>query len=150
MTNQSKISQTKVYDMLKQFFQTSNITPNMSLQNDLGADSLDMVELSIKLEKEFNIDPDIAEALTPDTVKTVQDLVSAITNSATLSAKLQKKAQQLPYTLFEMHDYKPYCRLTDRKCRKIRGFNADADPCLESGCKLAKKFWNIVKPQNQR
>ena len=33
----------------------SEITPEKSLVNDLGADSLDVVELSMELEREFNL-----------------------------------------------------------------------------------------------
>ena len=33
----------------------SEVTPNATFTNDLGADSLDTVELIMELEKEFNI-----------------------------------------------------------------------------------------------
>ena len=33
----------------------SKVTPEASFKNDLGADSLDIVELIMKFEKEFNI-----------------------------------------------------------------------------------------------
>ncbi len=33
----------------------SEITPEKSLTNDLGADSLDVVEVSMMLEREFNV-----------------------------------------------------------------------------------------------
>ena len=33
----------------------SEVTPDASFTNDLGADSLDTVELSMEFEKEFNI-----------------------------------------------------------------------------------------------
>ena len=33
----------------------SEVTPEASFQNDLGADSLDTVELIMELEKEFNV-----------------------------------------------------------------------------------------------
>jgi len=33
----------------------SEVTPEASLQNDLGADSLDAIELIMEFEKEFNI-----------------------------------------------------------------------------------------------
>ena len=53
----------------------SEITPEKHLFNDLGADSLDFVELSMLLEREFNIkfsDDDTAN------VKTVGDLYAMI------------------------------------------------------------------------
>ncbi len=44
----------------------SNITPEASFTNDLGADSLDTVELIMEFEKEFNISipDDQAESIT--------------------------------------------------------------------------------------
>ena len=53
----------------------SEITPEKSLNNDLGADSLDIVEVSMMLEREFNVK--FAES---DTVKiqTVGDLYELV------------------------------------------------------------------------
>ena len=53
----------------------SEITPEKHLFNDLGADSLDFVELSMLLEREFNVK--FAEADT-EKVKTVGDLYQLI------------------------------------------------------------------------
>ena len=57
----------------------SEVTPNASFTNDLGADSLDTVELIMELEKEFgmSIPDDQAE-----NISTVQDAVDYITNNA--------------------------------------------------------------------
>ena len=57
----------------------SEVTPNASFTNDLGADSLDTVELIMELEKEFgmSIPDDQAEKIT-----TVQDAVDYISNNA--------------------------------------------------------------------
>ena len=56
----------------------SEVTPNASFTNDLGADSLDTVELIMELEKEFGmqIPDDQAEK-----ISTVQDAVDYITNN---------------------------------------------------------------------
>lgn len=53
----------------------SEITPEKNLFNDLGADSLDIVELSMLLEREFNV-----KFTEDDTskVKTVGDLYQLI------------------------------------------------------------------------
>ncbi len=55
------------------------ITPEANFQNDLGADSLDTVELVMAFEEEFDIEiPDEdAEAIT-----TVQDAIKYITSKA--------------------------------------------------------------------
>ena len=53
----------------------SEITPEKSLNNDLGADSLDVVEVSMMLEREFNLK--FAESDT-DKIKTVGDLYALI------------------------------------------------------------------------
>lgn len=56
----------------------SEVTPNASFTNDLGADSLDTVELIMELEKEFgmSIPDDQAEK-----IATVQDAVDYISNN---------------------------------------------------------------------
>ena len=53
----------------------SEITEEKSLFNDLGADSLDFVELSMLLEREFNVK--FTETETSN-VKTVGDLLELI------------------------------------------------------------------------
>ena len=52
----------------------SEVTPEASFTNDLGADSLDQTELLMALEEEFNVDID-DEA---NTIETVGDAVSYI------------------------------------------------------------------------
>ena len=56
----------------------SEVTPNASFTNDLGADSLDTVELIMELEKEFgmSIPDDQAEK-----IATVKDAVDYIANN---------------------------------------------------------------------
>lgn len=47
----------KVKDIIvdKLGVEASEVTPEASFQNDLGADSLDIVELIMEFEKEFNV-----------------------------------------------------------------------------------------------
>ena len=55
------------------------VVPEATFQEDLGADSLDAVELVMAIEEEFDISvPD--EAL--EQMKTVQDLLDAIAGNA--------------------------------------------------------------------
>ena len=58
----------------------SEVTPNASFTNDLGADSLDTVELIMELEKEFgmSIPDDQAEKIT-----TVGEAIELISQAAT-------------------------------------------------------------------
>lgn len=51
----------------------SQITPQASFINDLGADSLDTVELIMEFEKSFNVTIDDADA---EKIQTVGDAVS--------------------------------------------------------------------------
>jgi acyl carrier protein len=51
----------------------SQITPSASFINDLGADSLDTVELIMEFEKSFNVTIDDADA---EKIQTVGDAVS--------------------------------------------------------------------------
>ena len=57
----------------------SEVTPNASFTNDLGADSLDTVELIMELEKEFGTSiPDVQA----EKISTVQDAIDYIANNA--------------------------------------------------------------------
>jgi acyl carrier protein len=53
----------------------SEIAPEKSLNNDLGADSLDVVEVSMMLEQEFNVKFDESET---EKIQTVGDLYQLI------------------------------------------------------------------------
>ena len=53
----------------------SAVTPEASLNNDLGADSLDAVELIMSLEEELDLEIESARA---EGLATVQDLVDLI------------------------------------------------------------------------
>ena len=57
----------------------SEVTANASFTNDLGADSLDTVELIMELEKEFGISIPDDQA---EKISTVQDAVDYIANNA--------------------------------------------------------------------
>jgi acyl carrier protein len=70
-------TQEKVIDLIAKnmFIDKADIHLNTSLMDDLEADSLDIVELTMTLEEEFNIDfvdADIAN------FKTISDLVNYI------------------------------------------------------------------------
>ena len=53
------------------------ITPEKNLANDLGADSLDVVELSMELEREFNLKFEDSDT---EKIQTVADLYELIEN----------------------------------------------------------------------
>jgi len=53
----------------------SKVTPEASLQEDLGADSLDAVELIMTLEEQFGIEIEAEQA---EGLKTVADVVTLI------------------------------------------------------------------------
>ncbi|MGH7708843.1 MAG: acyl carrier protein [Vulcanimicrobiaceae bacterium] len=57
----------------------SEVTPDASITDDLGADSLDQVELVMAFETEFNIDIPDEEA---EKIKTVGDAVKKIDDTA--------------------------------------------------------------------
>jgi acyl carrier protein len=58
----------------------SEVTPEASITDDLGADSLDQVELVMAFETEFNIDIPDEEA---EKIKTVGDAVKRIEETGT-------------------------------------------------------------------
>jgi len=53
----------------------NEITPDKNLTNDLGADSLDVVELSMELEREFNLKFEDSDT---EKIQTVEDLYKLI------------------------------------------------------------------------
>jgi acyl carrier protein len=55
----------------------SEVNPDSSFQDDLGADSLDLVELIMAIQEEFDIS--INDETSKD-IKTVQDVVNFINN----------------------------------------------------------------------
>ena len=59
--------------------EASVVTPEASFTNDLGADSLDTVELIMEFEKQFGISIPDEQA---ETIQTVGDAVSYIENNA--------------------------------------------------------------------
>jgi acyl carrier protein len=59
--------------------EASEVTPEASFTNDLGADSLDTVELIMEFEKEFNIAIPDEQA---EKIGTVGDAISYIENNA--------------------------------------------------------------------
>ena len=56
----------------------SEVTPTASFTNDLGADSLDTVELIMELEKEFNLSIPDDQA---EKIATVGDAIAYIENA---------------------------------------------------------------------
>ncbi len=57
----------------------AEVTPEASITDDLGADSLDQVELVMAFETEFNIDIPDEEA---EKIKTVGDAVAKVDDTA--------------------------------------------------------------------
>lgn len=83
------MSQTEIFEKVKKIVieqlsvQADTITPQSNFANDLGADSLDTVELVMALEEEFDIEiPDEAA----EKITTVQEAVDYINNKVAASA----------------------------------------------------------------
>ncbi|MDO5100567.1 MAG: acyl carrier protein [Eubacteriales bacterium] len=70
----------KVYELLAQQLsvEVENITPDSDIQSDLGADSLDVMEIVSALEDEFN-------------VEVADDEVESLTTPAKIVAYLEAK-----------------------------------------------------------
>lgn len=68
----------KIYSLIAKNFKIDKgtITPEMKFQDDMNADSLDVVELFIDIEDEFSLDINIEEL--QGKVVTVQDAIDAI------------------------------------------------------------------------
>ncbi len=83
------MSQTEIFDKVKKIVadqlsvEDEKITPQSNFANDLGADSLDTVEMVMALEEEFSIEiPDEAA----EKITTVQEAVDYINNKVAASA----------------------------------------------------------------
>ena len=70
----------KVRDVLAKQFEIDpdTITPDTNLVDDLGADSLDVVELIMSLEDEFGITIDDEAASTLFTVRQIVDFIEKL------------------------------------------------------------------------
>lgn len=83
------MSQTEIFEKVQKIVSdqlgvdSAEVTPQASFANDLGADSLDTVELVMALEEEFDIEiPDEAA----EEIATVQSAVDYISNKVAASA----------------------------------------------------------------
>jgi acyl carrier protein len=83
------MSQAEIFEKVKKIVtdqlsvEAENVTPQANFANDLGADSLDTVELVMALEEEFDIEiPDEAA----EKITTVQEAVEYINNKVATSA----------------------------------------------------------------
>lgn len=83
------MSETEIFDKVKKIVteqlsvEAENVKPEANFANDLGADSLDTVELVMALEEEFDIEiPDEAA----EQITTVQQAVDYISNKTAASA----------------------------------------------------------------
>lgn len=83
------MSQAEIFDKVKKIVadqlsvDAETVTPQSNFANDLGADSLDTVELVMALEEEFDIEiPDEAA----EKITTVQEAVDYINNKVATSA----------------------------------------------------------------
>jgi len=80
------MTETEIFDKVQKIVadqlgvETAEVIPQASFANDLGADSLDTVELVMALEEEFDIEiPDEAA----EAIATVQAAVDYISNKVT-------------------------------------------------------------------
>jgi acyl carrier protein len=83
------MSQAEIFDRVKKIVveqlevDEEKVVPNATFTNDLGGDSLDIVELVMALEEEFDIEiPDEAA----EKILTVQEVVDYINNNVAASA----------------------------------------------------------------
>lgn len=71
-----------IYKTIKSIKNVDNISLSMKFKEDLGFDSVDMLELVLNMEKEFNI-----SFFDPFIVITVEDLLSFIKTKTNLKHK---------------------------------------------------------------
>jgi acyl carrier protein len=76
--NEEIFAQVKKVVIEKLEVEADQVTPEASFANDLGADSLDQVELIMALEEEFNIEVSDEDAEQLDTVGKVVEHIEQI------------------------------------------------------------------------
>ena len=74
------VSEDKIIEIIADRLQvdTEKITPDASFMDDLGADSLDTVELVMAFEEEFDIEIPDEEA---EKIRTVKDAINYLTEN---------------------------------------------------------------------
>ena len=78
------MSEKEIFEKLKGLIveqlgaEEEKVVPDATFMDDLGADSLDIVELIMNIEEEFGLEISDQEA---ENIKTVQDVVKYIANS---------------------------------------------------------------------
>lgn len=68
----------KVKEVIKEEFDVEDVTMDTVIREDLGADSIGLVELVMALEDEFDVEIDDSKL---DEIVTVSDIVSYIENN---------------------------------------------------------------------
>ena len=65
----------KVVEIIKNQFDIDEVKPETNLNEDLGSDSIDLLELVMEIEEEFDLEIDDTQL---GDIKTVQDIVDSI------------------------------------------------------------------------
>jgi len=65
----------KVVEIIKNQFDIDEVSPETNLMEDLGSDSIGLLELVMEIEEEFNLEIDDSQL---GNIKTVQDVVDSI------------------------------------------------------------------------
>jgi acyl carrier protein len=78
LTKNKIIAEQRVKEIIAEHLgsEESDVTPNASLMDDLGADSLDCVEIIMALEEEYGVSIPDEQA---DEVKTVRQAIDCVT-----------------------------------------------------------------------
>lgn len=71
------MTKTLINEILKEKGFCEEITPNLKLSEDLGLDSLNMVELMLELEEQFKIEINESD-LDPTKLQTVKQIYSLV------------------------------------------------------------------------
>lgn len=65
----------KVVEIIKNQFDIDEVSPETNLMEDLGSDSIGLLELVMEIEEEFNLEIDDSQL---GNIKTIQDVVDSI------------------------------------------------------------------------
>lgn len=131
-----------IYAEIKDLADTNNISDDLKLKDDLYLDSLDRVDLFMRIEDKYNI----SEACIQE-AETVGNLIDIIEAADPTPAIYTPK-----HTMLELCTIKNgmrFCKITEKKCDAMHPVMNIISPrkCDATKCKIAKNVDLLLKKQ---
>ncbi len=141
-----------IYAEIKEYVGAKNISDELKLSDDLGFDSLDLTELTMQIEDEFNFPETPGDTFAH--LKTVGDLIK--TYETMLMNQERRNVAIAKYTNMPTLHYtkngRPYCKITEKPCTKIPQAMCIMNPLksITTNCNIAKNVYKILVETQQK